>query len=350
MLTTSIAGIGTYSAVEQSINAGPWGRFKRWVSRVIDQAFGTTFDAHVIAAYRFIMRHYEDGDKIYIFGFSRGAYTARFLARMINEIGLLSKGNEEMIPFAYKSYQDYEISIPGNDKAEHSWTNVFKMSIFANKFKDKDEHEHWMEGFKETFCRSNVKTHFLGLFDTVNSVGYFSLPFTKKTHLPADVGNARYIRHAVAIDERRVKFKPALFHQDKLNSDENVKEVYFPGNHGDIGGGWEAVGDTKGPEAQDPVQLSDVTLHWMIRELQELPGTSTEEKLVFNKHVHTFMNNIRKNMRIACTAKIHNVLELGDTVWYKTMLWNFLGKTHGFIPPKTVFMPPLFRQLQLTAG
>ena len=54
--------------------------------------------------YRFLMRFYRSGDCIYIFGFSRGAFTARFLARMVSEIGLLSAGNEELVPFAYKNY------------------------------------------------------------------------------------------------------------------------------------------------------------------------------------------------------------------------------------------------------
>jgi uncharacterized protein (DUF2235 family) len=52
----------------------------------------TTFDHHVIAGYKFLMRYYKPGDKIYIFGFSRGAFTARFLARLVTELGLLSKG------------------------------------------------------------------------------------------------------------------------------------------------------------------------------------------------------------------------------------------------------------------
>lgn len=61
---------------------------------------GTTFDHHVLAGYKFVMRYYKPGDLIYIFGFSRGAFTARFLAQMITEIGLLSKGNEEMVSIA----------------------------------------------------------------------------------------------------------------------------------------------------------------------------------------------------------------------------------------------------------
>jgi len=63
---------------------------------------GTSFGAHVMGGYKFLMRYYMPGDDIYMFGFSRGAYTARFLAEMLDHIGLLSAGNEEMCHFAWK--------------------------------------------------------------------------------------------------------------------------------------------------------------------------------------------------------------------------------------------------------
>ena len=120
------------------------------------------------------MRYHEQGDKIFIFGFSRGAFTARFLARMISTIGLLSKGNEEMVPFAYRAYQEYEMGIGPHKTAK--------------------EHEKYMQNFKNTFCRKGSKVHFLGLFDTVNSVGYFDNPFAKKTYLPSVRKTATHVR------------------------------------------------------------------------------------------------------------------------------------------------------------
>src|SRR5436853_1168882 len=105
----SIAGIGTYTADGSSATAGWFGNLKRSISQTFDQGFASTFDSHVMAGYRFLMRYYERGDRIYIFGFSRGAFTARFLARMVSKVGLLSMGNEELIPFTYKIYHDYEM-------------------------------------------------------------------------------------------------------------------------------------------------------------------------------------------------------------------------------------------------
>ncbi|EQK99320.1 hypothetical protein OCS_04962 [Ophiocordyceps sinensis CO18] len=100
-------GIGTYDINEHSVHKSWFGELRSSLSQTIDQGFGTTFDAHVMAGYRFLMRYYESGDKIYMFGFSRGALTAKFLARMINTVGLLCMGNEEMVPFAYRLYQRY---------------------------------------------------------------------------------------------------------------------------------------------------------------------------------------------------------------------------------------------------
>lgn len=75
-------------------------RVKSWYMKSKDSAVGSSFDQHVVGGYRFLMRFYNPGDEIYIFGFSRGAYIARFLAEMLDYVGLLSHGNEEMVGFA----------------------------------------------------------------------------------------------------------------------------------------------------------------------------------------------------------------------------------------------------------
>lgn len=131
----------------------------------MDQAIGTTFEYHVSAGYKFLMRFYSPGDAIYIFGFSRGAYTARFLAEMINVIGLLSQGNEDMIRFAFQSFSEVQ-------------RNRGKI----NKSTKERDQERYLEHFKRTFCRRDVKVYFLGLFDCVNSVGQFDVPFRRQSY------------------------------------------------------------------------------------------------------------------------------------------------------------------------
>ena len=147
----------------------------------LDQGLGTTFREHVLAGYRFLMSFYQDGDEIYVFGFSRGAYTARFLSQMIFRVGLLSNGNQEMVHFAWTTFSDW-LRTTGDGTP----TDAAKQA--------------YMEKFKSTFCRSGVEVLFLGLFDCVNSVGTFEAPFWKTSykHIPKvriAVPLCRYPRH-----------------------------------------------------------------------------------------------------------------------------------------------------------
>ena len=305
------AGIGTYTTDASSLNLGLWGSFKRRWTETLDEGLGTTFDQHVIAGYRFAMRYYNDGDKIFMFGFSRGAFTARFLARMIATVGLLSKGNEEMVPFAYRTYQEYEMGS-------------------GSKFKTAHDAEEYMKNFKTTFCRARTKIHFLGLFDTVNSVGYFENPFERKKYLPSVIGTASHVRHAVAIDERRCKFKPALLQQDQRlanGPEEDIKEVFFPGGHGDVGGGWPAKGGKAKVEADDALQLSDLALEWMISELDALHPA---DRVSWNEHRDIFLRNFNGKVSTAVQAPLHDILAYGNCVSRtKTFLWRIMG-TYGF--------------------
>ncbi|CAD6888266.1 unnamed protein product [Tilletia laevis] len=166
-------GIGTYTS-----NAG--GKAKSGFGAALDMAIGSGLGVHVRDAYAFLMQNYREGDNICLFGFSRGAYTARSLAGMLHKVGLLPAWNEEQVVFAYKQFKD---------DTPLGW----KMSA----------------DFKRTFC-IDVNIAFVGLWDTVASVGIIprTLPFSTGTN-----ASIRYFRHAIAIDERRAKFKPTLWKQ-----------------------------------------------------------------------------------------------------------------------------------------
>ena len=357
----------------------------RKVEAILDQALATSFDSHVIAGYKFVMRHYRRGDRIYIFGFSRGAYTARFLARMISHVGLLSIGNDEMVPFAYKVYEEYERY--GDDTPERR------------------EHKKSMNSFKQYFCRTEqskaggVKVHFLGLFDCVSSVGNLDVPFFQKAApLPAARETADHVRHAVAIDERRVKSKAALFAQEVPNGNEHIKEVWFPGNHGDVGGGWDIVhegvcADSTGENARllgngqeiennrnidhnrdvqydqdfefnrngeynhdmqydqdvennhdvetnkgvetdhdvkhDHFQLSDVALKWMIDEIQDV-DKGNENRIAWDKTTKdSFYSRFEQHKHEMQGAKIHDTMKYdkdSNKNVFMILLWNIMGK------------------------
>ncbi|KAK1221590.1 hypothetical protein PQX77_015603 [Marasmius sp. AFHP31] len=252
------AGIGTYFA------PGVVSPLLHWGATILDLAFAWYLSAHVMDGYKFLMQNYRPNDKICVFGFSRGAYTARALAGMLYKVGLVSRDNDEQVPFAYKLYSRTD-----------------------------DEGVRLAAGFKETYS-SSVDIEFMGLWDTVSSVGVVmtrSLPFTNSNT------SIRTFRHALALDERRAKFKANLFHrptdsdsvkigttstrkgilsflthrkrfpaasaapEEAGRSPTDVVEVWFPGCHSDIGGG-AVTNDT-------PESLANITLRWMVRQVME---------------------------------------------------------------------------------
>jgi uncharacterized protein (DUF2235 family) len=202
-------GIGTMTP------AAFWGRVRKWFVKQIDLAIAWFLSEHVTDAYRFLMRYYQDDDRICIFGFSRGAYTARALAGMLHKVGLLTQGNDELISFAW------------------------------DKFKNEDNKE-LAQKFKDTFSRP-VRVHFLGLWDTVSSVGWAWDP----KHLPYTQNNpsVEIVRHLVALDERRAYFVQNLWG----TVPNDVEQLWFPGVHGDVGGGYPV----------DRAGLSALALQWM---------------------------------------------------------------------------------------
>ncbi|PFH49951.1 hypothetical protein AMATHDRAFT_146421 [Amanita thiersii Skay4041] len=266
------AGIGTW------FNPGVVSPVFHWIAKVMDEAIAWYLDEHVMNGYRFLMQNYRRGDKICLFGFSRGAYTARALAGALYKVGLLPRDNQEQVPFAYKLYK-----------------------------REDPEGLRLCRGFKQTYCQS-VKIEFVGVWDTVASVGVIAgrtLPFTSSNKA------IRTFRHALSLDERRAKFKPNVYHRpspnpdgaiydpehgspiveyppddeitrprstldallckgkkayyrhddDEEGEDTDLLEVWFTGCHSDVGGG--AVLDT------DLHSLGNISLRWMVREVMK---------------------------------------------------------------------------------
>ncbi|KDQ62964.1 hypothetical protein JAAARDRAFT_202495 [Jaapia argillacea MUCL 33604] len=166
-------GIGTYvgPCISNPIMQFIW---KAW-----DEAVGWSLPDHVMSGYEFLMQNYQANDKICIFGFSRGAYTARALAGMVHKVGLLPRHNHQQIQFAYKMFK-------------------------------REDRLGWKQSgeFKRAFS-IDVDIEFLGVWDTVASVGLLPrrLPFTTSNTA------VRHFRHAVSLDERRAKFKANLWHR-----------------------------------------------------------------------------------------------------------------------------------------
>ncbi|PGH34605.1 hypothetical protein GX50_02589 [[Emmonsia] crescens] len=192
-------GIGTYvTSTKVPSHAGAFSRIKQTWIQAKDAAIGTSFDHHVLAGYRFLMRYHCPGDEIYFFGFSRGAYIARFLAEMLDYVGLLTIGNEELISFAWKTFSKWQ-QLAGTSEAD---------------IKKRHDLYNFMKAFRETFSRPIQRIRFLGLFDTVNSIPKFESPWMSRSRFPYTArSSAKVIRHAVGIDERRAKFRQDLISQ-----------------------------------------------------------------------------------------------------------------------------------------
>lgn len=177
-------------------------RFKSWVTKAKDSAIGSSFDQHVVGGYRFLMRFYSPGDEIYIFGFSRGAYIARFLAEMLDYVGLLSHGNEEMVAFAWKAFAQWQCrrGVQEEEETELECEREIEACESGNKKetsrerRKKEKREklreesrkkteqlyEFLKGFRETFSRPVRRIRFLGLFDTVNSVPRFETAWMER--------------------------------------------------------------------------------------------------------------------------------------------------------------------------
>lgn len=204
------------------------------VDRLSGGAFGDGLDDNIFDAFRFLVANYEPGDEIFLFGFSRGAFTARSIGGMIRKCGVIKRTSIDQYVAAMRLYRD---------------ANVHPDHESAVKFRG----DH-------SCCGTDpVKIRFIGVWDTVGALG---IPLrglrwlTRRRHVFHDTelsGIVQTARHALAIDEHRAPFAPTLW-LEKAKPNQTVEQVWFAGVHSDVGGGY--------PETQ----LSDIPLEWMIRE------------------------------------------------------------------------------------
>lgn len=227
-----IPGVGT-----REEGAGPVERLINWLG---GGAFGWRLDAKLEEAYRDIVRTYRPGDRLFLFGFSRGAYTARSLAGLLRNSGLPPDGDETRVADALALYRRRKAS--SHPDAPESL--VFRLAYSPG----------WATSATERLVRGDgvplLVVDYLGVWDTVGALGV-------PNHLKvAGLFNGRYqfhdlrlssmvkaARHAVAIDERRKTFPPTLWenltdlNEHDPGGDFPYRQEWFPGTHGGVGGG-----------------------------------------------------------------------------------------------------------------
>jgi uncharacterized protein (DUF2235 family) len=196
---------------------GTLSKLAQRIQMLLGLAFGLGVSRNVAEAYAFLIQHHQMDDRIFIFGFSRGALEARAVAALVYRCGLLESQLHSLEPYALRLSQTH-----GNYEV--------------------------VREFKRTFSR-DVTVEFLGLWDTVTSMGNVWSPIYWP-HTTSNPG-VRRVAHAIAIDERRAFFRPNRW---MVSENQTVSEVWFSGVHSDVGGGYVA----------STGRLWAITLEWML--------------------------------------------------------------------------------------
>ena len=196
-------------------------------------AMGRGINRQIRRTYGWLASRFRPGDKIFLIGYSRGAYAVRSLVGIIDQVGLLraDQATERNVQLAYRYYQSAEIS-----PAEHA--------------------------FKNKFCHTAIEIEMIGVFDTVKALG-IRLPFlwmwTEPQHEFHNHELSPIVKrgfHALALDETRAAFNPVLWDTRAGDWSGRIEQVWFRGAHSDIGG------QLSGLEEARP--LSNIPLSWML--------------------------------------------------------------------------------------
>jgi hypothetical protein len=208
--------------------------------RLLGGAFGVGISANICDGYRFLVANYAPGDRVFLLGFSRGAYTARSLAGLIRNCGILRCECLDQADAAYAFYRD---------RTNKTHPRSIAAQIFRREYSHQDS-----------------TVYFIGVWDTVGALGIpRGLPGWERlstewpgweqlwgfhdTQLSSTV---RYAYQALAIDEERPPYAPTLWTGDPPPpGEQTLEQVWFPGVHSEVGGG------------TDDSALSDIPLLWL---------------------------------------------------------------------------------------
>jgi uncharacterized protein (DUF2235 family) len=269
-------GVGTLA------RPNPWKKLRQDAFAILGLATGYGLDDNVLDAYAFLVDNYEEGDDIYLFGFSRGAYTVRVLAGLIHKVGLVSPPQNNLAGSGLTAYKQFSTD-PGQQNP----------GLGPGQFVDDAEPEQGGPATRDDQAAQFARIlsvrwptiKFVGVWDTVASV---IVPRPDRLYLPSlqqlaytlQNPSVKTFRQAIAIDERRRMFRLQPWEQpqkfmlnrfSKTNNEEpqDILQVWFAGVHADIGGGY--------PEKQSG--LSKYPLLWMIEEAMKC-GLAVDRRTV----------------------------------------------------------------------
>ncbi|KAF7567183.1 peptidoglycan binding domain containing protein [Pyrenophora tritici-repentis] len=241
---------------------------------------GAGLAENVIEAYNFIVQNYLPGDEIFCFGFSRGAYTARAVAGLVSDIGVISPVNMQLFPELYSLYMKTEVGVDFRDSdgwkcftegklSEHG-EELLRQGKTLEELKELSEKSVDKKQGAEVWTirphgdlavsQESRKVTVVGVWDTVGALGIpdvVGLNFSRERaqyafHNVKLTENIEHAFQALAMDERREAFRPTLWYipcdviNDKTKKTPDLKQVWFPGVHTNCGGGsQDALEDMK---------------------------------------------------------------------------------------------------------
>ena len=209
----------------------------RRFERLRGGAFGVGLSRNVRECYRFLVEAYEPGDELFFFGFSRGAFTARSTLGLVRNSGILRREHVGRIDEAYRLYRA---------RASHAHPRGIEAQIFRRMY----SHE-----------KTADEVRFVGVWDTVGSLGIpLAPPFVNRRwgfHDTTLSSHVRFAYQALAIDEKRKPFRPAVWKQQEDAGEQTLEQVWFAGVHSDVGGGY--------PEPE----LAEIALLWMVERARD---------------------------------------------------------------------------------
>ncbi|KAL2355458.1 hypothetical protein BJ546DRAFT_688960 [Cryomyces antarcticus] len=233
------------------------------VDRVYGGATGEGLAENVRAGYAFISNNYVPGDEIFLIGFSRGAFTARSIAGLISEVGVLTKAG---LPYLGEIFKDVQHRHDPHYRPKHRYL-PFSPNVFPEGKPSTSDPAYRKELQRRGLSRLNATVKAIGVWDTVGSLGIPRIGWLEKfgiqssaskemsfydTKLSDCVENAF---QALGLDERRSAFSPSVWEKAPGNT-TTLRQVWFPGVHSNVGGGYSDQ------------QLANITLAWMMSQLE----------------------------------------------------------------------------------